>query len=242
MSISIIILLLAILLPVLASTRQAATDLHCTATIRNAAAALFVYAADSDDAIVFLPPERTAVRLGPFDGVSIGGPAIRERGSWAALADTDGWSPAGASEALRCPSQPDHDPQAAGTALTEGALLFPQYALSAALEIDPSQLSIDDDTLPDAEWTDLRLRAHRLGDVRYPAAKALLWEAMAFCQGHDPEAAFFLELGHTFLFESSVARVDGSVVRAVPNDHGPTSLGAGLEMTRWGINGWDFGR
>ncbi|MEM8756826.1 MAG: hypothetical protein AAGF47_03490 [Planctomycetota bacterium] len=125
-------------------------------------------------------------------------------------------------------------------AVSEGSLLSPQFALGTALKVDHTQLTIDGDRPLD--HSALRLRAHRFADIRYPADKALLWEAMAFCQGRDPEATFYLELGHAFLFPPAVARADGSVVRVSPNDFGHTSVGAGLDLTRGGIHGRDFAR
>ncbi|MEM8756827.1 MAG: type II secretion system protein [Planctomycetota bacterium] len=63
-SIFILSTLLAISVPSPASTRQAAVDVLCSENIRNASSALFVYGATADNAIAFLPPEHTTVRLG----------------------------------------------------------------------------------------------------------------------------------------------------------------------------------
>lgn len=236
--ISVLAILTAILLPALGGVRQRAISLQCTVNMRSVVQVLMLYSGDYRG---FLPfggweehvvsaPDGQEYRNGGVDGVA--------KGRWSLLL-TDEWSGSDWDPGLWCSRQPRHDPEVpyGGTSwATDGHLQLPMYSMSRAFWLDPRSLRLG------VPWPKQVVRPARVGDVLFPSEKSLLYEEIAFCIfGRDAEWSIN-QWAQTPYDPTSVAAMDGSVIRMPRADGLPGMFSWPFDATVRGVHGMDIPR
>lgn len=237
-SLAVLGLLVALVVPALASARRRGIEAHCRANMASTAAIVTAYTNDFRDKY---PYAGDAPRLGYFvpEGVAwdhpIGGRFGLRAGMWSVLFP-EYWSGVWWSPGLRCPRQPRYDPLARTDSppLELSSLVMPQYWMSGAMWLDASSL----DPL-DRPYREFRVRSNGVHDVTFPSLKVLLFEQIAFCaSSHDQHP--WITVGQTPFSPTCVGLTDGSVNRLIRQDGLPAVGSLPFEFTRWGVHGRDI--
>jgi prepilin-type N-terminal cleavage/methylation domain-containing protein len=236
-TISLVAILSALLVPSIAGARRSAVELSCMARARSTSQALVIYGQDWGEWLPFAGwHERKAQAPDGHLEYRVGGLVGVAQGRWALLFQ-DGWDGRHWDRGLRCPRQPDYDPHVTGgteTSIADGFIQLPMFSLSRAFWLDPKLLT------PERRWDEQRVRPARWSDVRYPSAKALLFEEIAFCV-FGPEAQWAINRwGQTPYHPTSVAASDGAVVRLPRADGLPATYTWPLDATVDGVYGRDI--
>ena len=236
-SIGILAILMAILLPALQSIRQRQVELKCVVHMRNASQANELYVSSNRGFVPYAGSSQSIVNNPAREQIAVGGVYGLYLGHWADLMP-EYWSGDLWSESMTCPDQPAYDPAAPdwpdASPSIDGFRRQPWYDLSAAFHLTPQSLARG------SRLHNATAAAMPLSSVRYPSSKSLLYENLGFCIPKSSESLFWIDAGQTQRYATSVALVDGSVFRYARRNAFEPVFGVGLEYTMDGVLGRDI--
>lgn len=236
-TIGILAILAAFVLPAIKSIREMSRGVLCTVHIRNASQAISLYVSDFRGYVPFAGREPQVLRNPAGESVLVGGYNGLYLGHWSDLMP-EYWSGDIWPESLMCPDQPSYDPDAAdwphASVSVDGFRRQSWYDLSAAFHLTPRSLSRG------SRLHDAVTAAQPLSQVAFPSSKALLYENLGFCIPKDSEAYFWIDAAQTQRYATSVATVDGAVFRYARRNANEPAFGVGIEYTMHGVLGRDI--
>ncbi|MHA7813665.1 MAG: hypothetical protein ACX94C_09765 [Phycisphaerales bacterium] len=153
----------------------------------------------------------------------------------------DEWSGPNWSEGMRCPKQPEYDPDSPqwldASMMTDGFSHEPFYWLSSAFHLTTASL----DRVVENEDRFV-VAPQQLSKVRYPASKSLLFEQFGFCIPDTPDTIPWKDLAQTQLLPTSIVAADGSALRFARRNAYRPATGLGCDYTLHGVQGRDIDR
>lgn len=236
-TISVIGVVLSLLIPMLAEARERVDQLRCVSKIRTAGMVNTMYADDYRGVVAFGGSSPTEITTPAGETVRIGGQSGLYLGRWADLMpeywEGDRWT-----EAMMCPDQPVYDPDGPvfpdGSLSDDGFWRESYFDLSAAFHLAPESLKRG------VEVEAMRVAPQKLSSVAYPSSKAFLYEFLGTCIDRTSESLYWMNIGQTQRYATSVVAVDGSAFRYARRNAYEPATGVGIQYTMHGVLGRDI--
>ncbi len=241
-SIAVIAVLVAIALPTLSRVRSKTIEQVCVVRIRSSSQAVTQYTMDYRGVMPFGGYERHEVDTPYGELATVGGINGLRGGLWATLM-ADYWEGDLWPEGMKCPDQPEFDPEATPwgdpgfSILSDGIIREPWFWLSSAFHLTPESLSRETKV-----YEGFVVRPQKIHSVQYPSSKSLLFEYFGFCIPQTPQSLAWMDMAQTQLLPTSSSTVDGSAFRYARRNAYRPAIGMGCDFTLNGVLGRDIDR